>query len=162
MTFAKLDSARRAALHSQLPRDDHRVYEAVNGLRDAPEDVQRQWREQFDAHVENLRRHEDEEWMRMAHEDLVRQGVAYAPNDPNDWKVPPTGDGLVIDGFSRINFKIDSYIEPDRIMDLKLQELQKISNRSRVGSAVPPSKSKAAKRKKAKASKLARKQQRRV
>lgn len=94
--------------------------------------------------------------------DADRQGIAYAPNDPNEWKVPPTGDKIVIDGFSRIIFKIDSYIEPDRIMDLKMQELQRISNRSRVGSTLPPSKSKAAKRKKAKASKLARKQQRRV
>ena len=88
--------------------------------------------------------------------------IAYAPHDPSEWKVPPTGDAVLIDGFSRMRFQRDSYVEPGRIMDLKLAELQKYSNRNRAGSKPPPSKSKAAKRSRAKAARKARKQQRRV
>lgn len=108
--------------------------------------------------------------------------IVWAPHADTLGGVPAgTGDALIL-GSGRIGFpertltakwslgdplskeedKLCERMENDLVAQAKLEEARSYQDRNRSGSSVPPSKSKAAKRSRAKAARKARKQQRRV
>lgn len=148
----------------------HPVYEAVGGLRYAPEEVQRQWREGFDANVDEIRRLEDEEWMRVVQEKFGLPPIPHVKPKVIVREIDHSSVYNAIDGVEAdTGILLINQVQPSRngvyrigtVARAKADEIKRYAPfRSRVGNAVPVNKSKTLNRKKAKAAKAARKAQR--
>lgn len=159
----------------------HSVYEAIGGLRYAPEEIQKRWRDAFDENMAEIVRGEDEKWMRLVQEKFglppippIKPKVIVREIDHSsvycaiDGVVPETGKSILMTNQVQPSrngiYIVGGAVSQGRslVAEAKLVEAKRHESRSRVGNAVPTSKSKVMNRKKAKAAKKARKAGRHV